>query len=115
MKEITIHQAVDAIRAGKTVYVAKSAAKAFFLSEFMDSDKFFVEEATEEPKKPAQEPKKTGVEPIIPSSEYDIIMESRRAGETYDQIGARYGCTGATVKNFLAREGKKRAEKEGAK
>ena len=112
MKEITIHQAVDAIRAGKTVYVAKSAAKAFFLSEFMDSDKFFVEEATEEPNK---EPKKTGVEPIIPSSEYDIIMESRRAGETYDQIGARYGCTGATVKNFITRESKKRAEKEGAK
>ncbi len=108
MKEITIHQAVDAIRAGKTVYVAKSAAKAFFLSEFMDSDKFFVEEAVEEPNK---EPKKTGVEPIIPSSEYDIIMESRRAGETLDQIGARYGCTGATVKNFLMREGKKRAEK----
>ena len=112
MKEITIHQAVDAIRAGKTVYVAKSAAKAFFLSEFMDSDKFFVEEATEEPNK---EPKKTGVEPIIPPSEYDIIMESRRAGETYDQIGARYGCTGPTVKNFIARESKKRAEKEGTK
>ena len=126
MKEITIHQAVDAIRAGKTVYVAKSAAKAFFLSEFMDSDKFFVEETAEEPKKElknssqelkksTQEPKKTGAEPIIPSSEYDIIMESRRAGETYDQIGARYGCTGATVKNFLVREGKKRAEKEDTK
>ena len=112
MKEITIHQAVDAIRAGKTVYVAKSAAKAFFLSEFMDSDKFFVEETTEEPNK---EPKKTGVEPIIPSSEYDIIMESRRAGETYDQIGARYGCTGPTVKNYLVREGKVRAQKKGEK
>lgn len=122
MKEITIHQAVDAIRAGKTVYVAKSAAKAFFLSEFMDSDKFFVEETAEEPKKElknstqelknsTQEPKKTGVEPIIPSEDFDKIMSYRDAGETYDQIGARYGCTGATVKNFLVREGKKRAQK----
>lgn len=106
MKEITIHQAVDAIRAGKTVYVAKSAAKAFFLSEFMDSDKFFVEETAEEPNK---EPKKTG--PVAVKLAYDKIMEMRDAGETYDEIGAHFGCTGQTIRNFLAREGKAKSQK----
>ena len=104
MRELTFHQAADAVRAGKDILLATRFTKSLVNTAFFDAERYFIDE-------PDTEPKKTGVEPIIPSSEYDIIMESRRAGETYDQIGARYGCTGATVKNFLAREGKKRTEK----
>lgn len=105
MKELTFHQAADAVRAGKDILLATRFTKSLVNTAFFDAERYFIDE-------PAQaEPKKTGVEPIIPSSEYDIIMESRRAGETYDQIGARYGCTGATVKNYLVREGKVRAQK----
>lgn len=109
MRELTFHQAADAVRAGKDILLATRFTKSLVNTAFFDAERYFIDEPTH------TEPKKTGVEPIIPSSEYDIIMESRRAGETYDQIGARYGCTGATVKNFIARESKKRAEKEGAK
>ena len=107
MRELTFHQAADAVRAGKDILLATRFTKSLVNTAFFDAERYFIDE-------PAQtEPKKTGMEPIIPSSEYDIIMESRRAGETYDQIGARYGCTGATVKNYLVREGKARAQKKG--
>ena len=118
MRELTFHQAADAVRAGKDILLATRFTKSLVNTAFFDAERYFIEEPNEQLKNPSQElkkstqePKKTGAEPIIPSSEYDIIMESRRAGETYDQIGARYGCTGATVKNFLVREGKKRAQK----
>ena len=104
MKELTFHQAADAVRAGKDILLATRFTKSLVNTAFFDAERYFIDE-------PDAEPKKTGVEPIIPSSEYDKIMEYRRAGETREQIGARYGCTGATVKNFLVREGKKRAEK----
>lgn len=105
MRELTFHQAADAVRAGKDILLATRFTKSLVNTAFFDAERYFIDEPTQ------AEPKKTGVEPIIPSSEYDKIMEYRRAGETREQIGARYGCTGTTVKNFLIREGKKRAEK----
>ena len=105
MRELTFHQAADAVRAGKDSLLATRFTKSLVNTAFFDAERYFIDEQAQ------TEPKKTGVEPIIPSEDFDKIMGCRRAGETLDQIGARYGCTGATVKNFLMREGKKRAEK----
>ena len=109
MRELTFHQAADAVRAGKDILLATRFTKSLVNTAFFDAERYFIDEVEQEG------PKKTGVEPIIPSEDFDKIMEYRRAGETREQIGARYGCTGTTVKNFLIREGKKRAEKEGTK
>jgi len=70
---------------------------------------FLVETEKPKPEPATQEPKKTG--PAAVKLAYDKIMEMRDAGNTYDEIGAHFGCTGQTIRNFLAREGKAKSQK----
>ena len=103
MKELTFHQAADAVRAGKDILLATRFTKSLVNTAFFDAERYFIDE-------PAQtEPKKTG--PAAVKLAYDKIMEMRDAGKTYDEIGAHFGCTGQTIRNFLAREGKTKSQK----
>lgn len=103
MKELTFHQAADAVRAGKDILLATRFTKSLVNTAFFDAERYFIDE-------PAQtEPKKTG--PTAVKLAYDKIMEMRDAGKTYDEIGAHFDCTGQTIRNFLAREGKAKSQK----
>jgi len=103
MKELTFHQAADAVRAGKDILLATRFTKSLVNTAFFDAERYFIDE-------PAQtEPKKAG--PAAVKLAYDKIMEMRDAGKTYDEIGAHFGCTGQTIRNFLAREGKAKSQK----
>lgn len=103
MRELTFHQAADAVRAGKDILLATRFTKSLVNTAFFDAERYFIDE-------PAQtEPKKTGVAAI--KFPYDKIMEMRDAGKTYEEIGAHFGCTGQTIRNFLAREGKAKSQK----
>lgn len=103
MREIDLHQAIDAIKAGKDVFVLIPVTKVLYMTEFLDAGRYCIDE-------PDQEQPKRQAPNAIPL-DFDKIMEMRKAGMTYDQIGEEMGCTGVTISNFLKREGKKRAEK----
>ena len=116
MKELTFHQVADAVRAGKDILLATRFTKSLVNTAFFDAERYFIDEpneqlknSTQELKNSSQEPKKTG--PAAVKLAYDKIMEMRDAGKTYDEIGAHFGCTGQTIRNFLAREGKAKSQK----
>ena len=102
MRELTFHQAADAVRAGKDILLATRFTKSLVNTAFFDAERYFIDE-------PEAEPKKTGT--VAVKLAYDKIMEMREAGKTYDEIGAHFGCTGQTIRNFLAREGKAKSQK----
>ena len=109
MRELTFHQAADAVRAGKDILLATRFTKSLVNTAFFDAERYFIDEPSEEPKNSTQELKKIG--PVAVKLAYDKIMEMRDAGKTYDEIGAHFGCTGQTIRNFLAREGKAKSQK----
>ena len=67
MKELTFHQAADAVRAGKDILLATRFTKSLVNTAFFDAERYFIDESNEqlknssqELKKSTQEPKKTG-------------------------------------------------------
>ena len=116
MRELTFHQAADAVRAGKDILLATRFTKSLVNTAFFDAERYFIDEPDTEPKKSTQELNKSNQElkkigPAAVKLAYDKIMEMRDAGKTYDEIGAHFGCTGQTIRNFLAREGKAKSQK----
>lgn len=109
MKELTFHQAADAVRAGKDILLATRFTKSLVNTAFFDAERYFIDEPDAELNKSNQELKKIG--PAAVKLAYDKIMEMRDAGKTYEEIGAHFGCTGQTIRNFLAREGKAKSQK----
>lgn len=107
IKEVDIHRAVDAIRAGVDAFILIPVEKVLRTTEFFDAGRYCIDEP-EQPKKP--EPVQRNPAPNAVDLDYLKVIELRKAGLSYDAIGDKFGCSGVTVSNFLRREGQKRRE-----
>ena len=92
MRELTFHQAADAVRAGKDILLAKRFTKSLVNTAFFDAERYFIEdtEAAEAPN-PKRKPA------IRKTVDVGRICALYKAGWPVKQVAEDVKCSEATV------------------